>query len=145
MKTPNLDKNLCFASSAFFRITTKIAMQQMTFTGLTPSYAFLIVAVKKSPGIRMRELSKQLYLEGSTVTRLIEKLEAKKYVVRDSLPGITRVYLTDFGDKVYDNVVIAMDQFLDQFKSSIGKKPSKELAKSIMSAIKKLENIPGNE
>ena len=139
MKSSELDKNLCFASAAFYRLTNKIALQEMAVTGLSPSYAFLIVAVKKSPGIRMTELSQQLYLEASTVTRLIEKLETKKYVIRDSLPGITRVYLTDFGDKVYNNVILALDRYLAQIKNTFGKKASRELTKSMVAAIAIME------
>jgi len=140
MKYSELDKNLCFASAAFFRLSNKFALQELAVTGLTPSYAFLIVAVKKTPGIRMTELSQQLYLDGSSVTRLIEKLEAKKYVIRDSLPGITRVYLTDFGDKVYNNVILATERYLEQIKSTLGKKGSKEITKSMISSIAILED-----
>jgi len=145
MKTPDLDKNFTFVASAFYRLVNKIATQEMTFTGLTPSYAFLIVAVKKSPGIRITELSQKLYLDTSTVTRLIEKLEVKNYVIRDSLPGITQVYLTDLGNQVYSNVVIAIDHYQNQFKSTLGKKFTKELNRSLSVAMEKIKEIPVEE
>ena len=141
MKPPNLNKNFCFASSVLFRMTNNIAKQELTFTGLSPSYAFLIIEVKRSPGIRMTELSERLFLDGSTITRLIEKLEAKGYVIRDSSPGISQVYLTDFGEKVYNNVVIAMENYQNELKSLLGKKTSKELTKSIFIAIDKMNAV----
>ena len=142
MNTSKFDKDLSYTASALFRLVNKIATQESIFTGLTPSYAYLIVAVKEKPGIRTTELSIKLSLEASTVTRLIEKLETKNLILRDSSPGITKIYLTELGDKMYNNVIIGMEQYLAQFKSTLGKKTYKELLKSMSSAIDKLKKIP---
>lgn len=145
MDTSKFEKDLDFTASALFRLVNKIASQEHAFTGLTPSYAFLIVAVKENPGIRASALSKKLHLEASTVTRLIEKLETRDFILRDSSPGITKVYLTESGELMYNNVIIGMEKYLILFKSALGKKQYKELVKSISSALAKLRTIPIEE
>jgi DNA-binding MarR family transcriptional regulator len=142
MDASKFEKDLDFTTSALFRLVNKIASQEHAFTGLTPSYAFLIVAVKESPGIRATELSKKLHLEASTITRLIEKLETRNFIIRDSSPGMTKVYLTESGQQMYNNVIIGMENYLNQFKAALGKKQYKELVKSISSALVKLKTIP---
>ena len=142
MDPSKFENDLDFVASALFRLANKIAVQESAFTGLTPSYAFIIVAVKEKPGIRSTELSRKLQLEISTVTRLVEKLEAKNFVLRDSSPGMTKVYLTDLGEHMYNNVIIGMERYLGQFKTAIGKKQYKELLKSISKAVRKLNKIP---
>jgi len=73
---------------------------------------------------------------------LIEKLEMKKYVIRDYTPGLSQVYLTDMGDKVYENVVIGISRFTNEMKSVLGKKSLKELNQTILNATKKLRDTP---
>ena len=93
----------------------------------------------------MTELAQTLYLDISTVSRLIEKLEIKNFAIRDSSPGITRVYLTDMGNQMYDNVIIGIDRFRARFKSALGKKSSKELNRVLKTALKNLKEVPIEE
>ena len=142
MKSSDFAKNLCFTSSILNRITNKIALTELSVIGLSPSYAFLIIAVHEKPGIRIKELARVLYLDSSSVSRLIEKLEVKKYILRDYSPGISQVYLTDLGNQAYNNVMLAMNQYLDQYKAALGKKRTKELSRSLMATAEELRGLP---
>jgi MarR family transcriptional regulator, organic hydroperoxide resistance regulator len=141
MIVAKFEKDLEFTASAFFRLVNKIASEEISFTGLSPSYAFLIVTVEDNPGIRISELSNILHLETSSVTRLIEKLESKKFILRDSSPGVSQVYLTETGKQMYDNITIGIDRYIGQLKSVLGKKLYKELNKSLINAMERIENI----
>jgi len=135
----DLNKNLCFNASIFSRIITKISNENLSFLGVSSSYAFLIVAVKEKPGLRASDLSKILHLDLSTITRLIEKLEYKNFVIRDSDHSSTKIYLTDLGDKAYNNVVIGLSGFQSDLKKVFGKKAVKELNGILRSGIPLLE------
>lgn len=141
MDTTDFEKNFYFSIAALYRRINKIATQEIAFTGFTPSYAFLILAVKEQPGIRISELAKKLQLEISTVTRLIEKLESRNFIIRDSAPGISRVYLSESGNQIHDNMIAGIKRITSELKSMIGKKATKELGKSIRSTIRKLDDL----
>ena len=145
MEILKFEKDLYFNASSFFRQVNKIVTQEIANTGLTPSYAFLIVAAKEKPGIRTTELSIKLSLDSSTITRLIEKLESKSLILRDSTPGISQVYLTESGEEIYEKVITAIGKYQDQFKNVLGKKQHKELIKNIQSSMNKLRKIHAGE
>ncbi|MBK8406230.1 MAG: MarR family transcriptional regulator [Saprospiraceae bacterium] len=65
------------------------------YPGLSSSYAFLLMTVNNKPGIQPKEISEQMQLTASTITRLIEKMEQKKLLVRESTGRSTGVFPTD--------------------------------------------------
>lgn len=85
---------LYFASNALARKTERLAVQAWKKTGLSPSHAYLLMIVLDEPGVQPGRLSTELHLTPSTVTRLIEKLESKKLVVRMYEGKTTAVYPT---------------------------------------------------
>ena len=135
MEIKDLDKNLCFNASIFFRGIIKISNKNLSFLGLSSSYAFLIVVVKEKPGLRASELSRILLLDLSTISRLIDKLENRKFVLRDSDHSGTKIYLTDLGKKAYDNVVIGLADFQSDLKKVLRKKAIKEINRVLRSGI----------
>lgn len=85
---------LYFASSALARKMEKLATESWKPVGLSPSHAYLLMAVLEEPGMQPTVLGQHLQLQPSTVTRLMEKLEEKKLVVRTTEGRITNVYAT---------------------------------------------------
>ena len=68
---------LYYSANALSRMMTKMADEAFAKTGLAPSYAFMLMSINHKPGIHPKELSEHMQLTPSTVTRLLEKLEAK--------------------------------------------------------------------
>jgi DNA-binding MarR family transcriptional regulator len=83
-----------FASNALARKTEKLALAAWKKADLSPSHAYLLMIVLEDPGVQPGALSMELHLTPSTITRLIEKLEEKKLVVRTSEGKTTSVYPT---------------------------------------------------
>ena len=73
---------LYYSSNALARMMTKMADEEFAVTGLTSSYAFLLMSVNAKPGIQPMELSEHVQLTPSTITRLIEKMEVKQLLER---------------------------------------------------------------
>ena len=83
-----------FASNALARKTEKLAVGIWKKAGLSPSHAYLLMIVLDEPGAQPGALSAELHLTPSTITRLIEKLEEKKLVIRNTEGKTTSVYPT---------------------------------------------------
>ena len=54
-----------------------MAEEEFKHTGVSPTYAFLLMAVQEQPGITQKELGEALHVTPSTITRFIEKLVYK--------------------------------------------------------------------
>ncbi|WNR43070.1 MarR family winged helix-turn-helix transcriptional regulator [Paenibacillus roseipurpureus] len=70
-----------FSSALLNRAITRMAEETFKSTGLSPTYAFLLMAVHEQPGISQKELGEALHLTPSTITRFIEKLIHKELVL----------------------------------------------------------------
>ena len=96
--TPSILHNcLYFTANSLSRVITRMAEQEFMATGLSPSHAFLIMLVNASPGITQKRLCQELNLAPSTVTRFIDALVYKGYLVRQVKGKTTLVFSTDEG------------------------------------------------
>jgi MarR family 2-MHQ and catechol resistance regulon transcriptional repressor len=85
----------------------------------------VIKHVGKETGISQNELSNQLFVSAANITKLIDGLEKKEWVVRGSYDNDRRVKLikiTDKGSKLLDTVwlehVKAINNILDNFSQA---------------------------
>ena len=130
---------LYHSANAFARLMTKMAEEEFAVTGLAPSHAFLLMTVNYKQGIQPKELSEQLQLMPSTVTRLIEKLETKGLVERKSVGKITEVSSTAAGKKLDKKIRSAWMSLYHRYTNLLGEKEGKQLTELIYNASKKLE------
>lgn len=77
---------LYYSVNALSRKMTKMADEEFAITGLSSSYAFIMMTVNSKPKIQPNQLAEIMMLMPSTVTRLVEKLE-----LRDCLNEKARV------------------------------------------------------
>src|ERR1700712_1084376 len=96
MKTSESRYGRCiyFSSNALARKTEKLATSIWKKVDLSPSHAYLLMIVIDEPGVQPGTLSQELQLTPSTITRLLEKLEDKKLVIRNTEGKTTSVYPT---------------------------------------------------
>jgi DNA-binding MarR family transcriptional regulator len=64
----------------------------------------LLMTVHTHQGITQKELSEKLHIAPSTSTRFVKKLELKKLVVRENERKLTRIYLTEDGVKIQEQI-----------------------------------------
>ena len=130
---------LYFTSAALARKVEKLAMESWKPVNLAPSHAYLLMAVMEDPGTQPSVLSAQLHLTPSTITRLIEKLEEKKLVVRTYEGKLTNVYPTPKAKELQPKMKDCLTGFYDRYSSLLGEEESGQLVYDMAKIADKLD------
>ena len=130
---------LYFSSNALARIMTKLADDEFKTTGLTTSYAFLLMTVNEKPGLQPTEISQQMMLTPSTVTRLIDKMENKKYLRREYEGKQTKVFPTEKSLVLDKQLKENWLKLFKRYSDILGENMSTVLTTNISKAVAQLE------
>jgi MarR family transcriptional regulator, organic hydroperoxide resistance regulator len=122
---------LYFTANALARKIEKLAQESWSKVDLSPSHAYLLMLVIDEPGIQPTALAEHLQLQPSTITRLIEKLEEKKLLVRTAEGKITNVYPTPKGKDLLPKLRECVNEFYSSYSSILGREESAKLVQSI--------------
>ena len=118
---------------------TRIAEEKFAATGLSPSYAFLVMTVNDKPGIQPKEISEMMQLTPSTVTRLIDKMEQKGLLARKSLGKNTEVWPTENGEKLNTLIKSSWKEMYNYYVEILGEENAVTLTSEVYNAATKLE------
>ena len=111
-----LDGCLFFASTKLARILGKIADEAFSKTGLSPSHALLLYTVNHKGGMPQKALGEELCLTPSTITRLIEKLERQKLVLKKSEGKNVTLCTTPEGLALQEDIIKAWNRLHERYK-----------------------------
>lgn len=131
---------LYFAANALARKTEKLAQDSWNKVGLSPSHAYLLIMAIEEPGIQPSSLADNLQLTPSTVSRLLAKLEQRKFIVRTTAGKLTNVYPTPKAKELYPKLKECRNEFYVNYVALIGKEESTKLVQSISRVADKLED-----
>jgi len=132
---------LYFTANSLARVITRMAEEEFRRTGLSPSHAFLMMLVNDHPGIGQTELGEQLNLAPSTVTRFIDLLVHRGYLIRKKSDGkVSRVYATEAGRNLRKPIAEAWKSLHQRYAKVLGLKKGDELTAMIDAASDKLNN-----
>lgn len=95
--------------------------------------------VIQEPGMQPSLLADHLQLQPSTVTRLIEKLEERKLVVRTTEGKITNVYPSPKGKEMLPKLKECLHEFYNSYSSILGKEESAKLVQQMGRVADKLD------
>ncbi len=122
---------LYFTANALARKVEKIAIESWKKVDLSPSHAYLLMLVLQEPGIQAGQLAEQLQLTASTITRLIQKLEAKKLVIRAMEGKQTNVYPAQKAKEMKPLLKECIDDATERYAKVLGKEESRQLIKNM--------------
>ena len=122
---------LYFTSGALACKVEKLAIESWKKVDLSPSHAYLLMLVLDEPGIQPGILAEELQLSPSTVTRLIEKLETKKLVIRTTEGKITNVYPTPKSKEMHNQFKECVHAFYENYVGILGKEESGRFIKNM--------------
>jgi DNA-binding MarR family transcriptional regulator len=131
---------LYFSSNALARMMTKIANEEFKSSGVSTSYAFLLMTVNEKPGIQPMEISLQMMLTPSTVTRLIDKLENKKYLRREYEGKQVKVFPTEKSLVLDKKLRESWLNLFKKYSDILGENMSIDLTTDISKAVEKMES-----
>lgn len=132
------NKCLYFVSSALSRKVEKLAVECWKPVDLSPSHAYLLMIAIEEPGVQPSFLVDQLQLTPSTITRLIEKLEEKKLVVRTTDGKLTNVYPTPKGKDLLPALKNCLHEFYHKYTALLGKEQSAQMVAAMCEMTDKL-------
>lgn len=132
--------NLYYTTVALSREIASIAEMAFLDLGLTPSDAYLVMAVNEKPNIQPTEISEKILLAPSTITRMIEKLEKRSIVVRTQQGKYTYVAPTAKGKDMYESVIAKWDEIHSDFLTKLGADTVSHLVDSTGTAASRLKH-----
>jgi len=131
---------LYFTASALARKVEKVATDSWKQTGLAPSYGYLLLLILEEPGMQPGCIANHLQLSPSTITRLIEKLEEKKLVVRTTEGKVTNVYPTPKAKELLPEMKTCVQQFTKSCVEVLGKEENTKVVTALRSVADKLSD-----
>ncbi|MDE3253853.1 MAG: MarR family transcriptional regulator, partial [Bacteroidota bacterium] len=131
-------KCLYFTANALARKVEKLAIDNWKKVDLSPSHAYLLLLVLTQPGIAAGCAADQLQLTPSTITRLIEKLEKKKLLIRAAEGKQTNLYPTQKAKDLKPAMKSCITDFHEKYVSILGEKESDLLIQNMHTVADKL-------
>jgi len=127
----NYCKCLYFTANALARKVVRLASESWKRVNLSPSHAYLLLLVIERPGIQPKLLAGHLQLQPSTITRLIEKLESRKFVIRTTEGKLTNVYPTPRAKELLIKLKECHHDFYSRYSDILGKQESVKLVQNM--------------
>lgn len=122
---------LYFTTNALARKVEKLAQETWKKLDMAPSHAYLLLLVLEEPGMHAGQIAEQLQLSPSTITRLIEKLEEKKMVIRANEGKLTNVYPTQKAKDLKPQMKARVTHFSEQYAKILGNEESKTFIRNM--------------
>ncbi|PGM50891.1 MarR family transcriptional regulator [Bacillus sp. AFS053548] len=132
---------LYFTANHLARLMNKMAEEEFASLGISPTYAFLLMAVFEKQNITQTELSNILHIAPSTTTRFVEKLEVKKLVERTNQGKLTLVNLTDKGIEIQKDIKVCWKNLYKRYAEILGDVAAKQLTSQTFEAALEIEKI----
>jgi DNA-binding MarR family transcriptional regulator len=133
MKACNSRYSNCvyFSSGALARKIEKLAIDCWKKVDLPPSHAYLLMIVLADPGVQPGMLVNELLLTPSTITRLLDKLEAKKLVRRVADGKGINVFPTTKARNLQPRLDSCNEAFSERYSQLLGREDSEKLAQAL--------------
>lgn len=131
---------LYFTANSLARTITKVAEEEFRTTGLSPAHAYVMMLLFDKVCVTPSLLADKLNLSPSTVTRFIDSLEHKRYIVRHSRGKRTQIDLTTKGNRLMEEISNAWQRLYDRYTKVLGVSEGNELSKFLRAATGKLSN-----
>lgn len=137
------DRCLYFNVNALARVVNKKWAKEFEQYNLSPAHGYMLRVVLSNPGISQKQLADELRLEKSTITRFVDSLQKKRFVVRKR--GNTEdarelsIYPTEQAKKIHAKLEDLGDTLYQTMVSQVGTENLELLVGGLRKAAKKIE------
>ncbi len=106
------------------RQLSKLIEEEFANVGFHHTYAYIMTVISRGEYVKTKDISLELSLDSSTVTRMVSKLEKDGLVKKGSEHSKVDISLTAKGKELMPSIVLAWDRYhkrCDQLLTSEGK------------------------
>ena len=132
------ERCLYFNVNALTRKVNRIWDDAFAKFGLSPAHAYLLRLVLSTPGLSPKQISLELKLDKSTITRFLDALETKAMIARKAgMSGDAReqgIYPTKKAEKIAVNLEQTGNELYQEMLKSIGDSELKSLVNDLREA-----------
>ncbi len=111
---------ILFNSKKLERLLTGIAEEEFANIGLHHSYGYILAVVSGYDYVKIKNISCELGLDSSTVTRMISKLEKEGFVQKGSEKSSVDISLTTKGENLMPEIRKAWNQYHVRINELLG-------------------------
>lgn len=137
------DRCLFFNVNALARVVNKQWAKAFEQYGLSPAHGYMLRAVLANPGISQKQLSEELRLEKSTITRFVDVLQEKGFVLRKKSNSDDarelNIFATRKAKAIHEELEELGNSLYQTMVSKIGAENLKLLVGDIRKSTKKIE------
>jgi DNA-binding MarR family transcriptional regulator len=136
------ERCLYFNVNALARAVNRIWDEAFSEFGLSPSHAYLLRLALSSPGLTAKQISRELKLEKSTVSRFVDVMETKGFIRRKR--GVSDdarelgIYPTGKAEQVARKLENRGNQLYRTMIDRVGKEALSALVRELRQAEKRL-------
>lgn len=134
----HFSKCVFFSASALSRALARMADEQFAAFDLSATQGFILIALRKAPGITASDLATVLFLDQSTVTKTIDRMILKGLVQREPVGRSVRVFLTGKGEVKEVEAKTAWSKTRQAYGKAIGEPESRLLSADLTKARSRL-------
>lgn len=133
------ENNLFFLTGALSRKLTNEADEIFATVGLSSSHALLLWLISENPDSQPSQLADQMQLKPSTITRLVQKLERRELLEKQSEGRATVIRCTGEGEKLAADVEQKWERLIQQKTDQLGDRYVEVLSEMIANALEAMD------
>ena len=139
-----LESCLFFNTNALSRYLLKLAEKEFKHLKLSPAHASLLLLLYDTPGISPKQLSQDLHLTPSTITRFVDVLEKKGLVIRKTKGKSASISPSKKGLELKRAVAVAYKKLYLKYTRILGSNTARQLSFNILKANQKIADFLDN-
>src|SRR5438067_9295271 len=110
-----------------FQKVDRVATESLRYRQLSPAQVDVLAKVGSFEGISQQELANALLVTKGNVCQLLDKMEGSGLLERRPDGRVNRLFLTDQGRRIHDEVVPRHDAMLAEHFSTLNEDEQREL------------------
>ncbi len=128
-----------FSTSKLSRAFGKAADQAFEKIGLSSSHAFILYLINENGCIQQKEIGEILHLTPSTISKLLEKLETRKYIEKQSQGKNVYIKETSLGLSLQKQILLSWKDLHIGYEENLSDDEIEQFIRTSQKLIKHME------
>jgi len=128
----DIQEDICFLLAGAYRYVTRLCGEEFATYGITPVQFIVLMHLEADKSDSQRCLSRITRIDRTTIVGVVDRLEQKGLVLRNTVAEdrrVHRVVLTEYGQEIKNHLAIAAKRVRSKLTNKISSKEYKELSR----------------